>query len=160
VRPGLVPVDCLNKMTHGHSQLVQRRAARHKIIMKHTRLWIIASSAGLALAGFGAPATASLLSSLAVEKAKQTPGIDMNASYAQKKTRDDQGEARREMKAGNQLSLREIEKRVLPKMSGSEYLGPTYDAAAHAYRLKFIKSGRVMYVDVDARTGKIINRSR
>ena len=72
----------------------------------------------------------------------------------------DQGEARKEMKAGNVLSLREIERRVLPRMRGSEYLGPAYDAAARAYRLKFIKDGRVTYVDVDARTGRIINQSR
>lgn len=73
---------------------------------------------------------------------------------------DEQGEARKEMKAGNVLSLREIERRVLPRMRGSEYLGPAYDAAAKAYRLKFIRNGRVSYVDVDARTGRIINRSR
>ncbi|WP_427965019.1 PepSY domain-containing protein [Altererythrobacter sp.] len=74
--------------------------------------------------------------------------------------RDEQGEARKEMKAGNALSLREIEKRVLPKMKGSEYLGPAYDAAARAYRLKFIRDGRVTYVDVDARTGRIIKQSQ
>ncbi|MGD9663585.1 MAG: PepSY domain-containing protein, partial [Novosphingobium sp.] len=28
-----------------------------------------------------------------------------------------------------------------------------------AYRLKFIRDGRVMFVDVDARTGRIIRRS-
>lgn len=71
----------------------------------------------------------------------------------------DQGEARREMRAGNQLSLREIERRVLPQMRGSEYLGPSYDSTARAYRLKFIKDGRVTYVDVDAKSGRIINRS-
>ena len=73
---------------------------------------------------------------------------------------DEQGEARKEMRAGNQLSLREIERRILPRMNGSEYLGPAYDSAARAYRLKFIRDGRVTYVDVDARTGRIINRSR
>ncbi|QFT77394.1 PepSY domain-containing protein [Erythrobacter sp. THAF29] len=78
----------------------------------------------------------------------------------QEQSRNDQGEARKEMKAGNQLSLREIERRVLPRMRGSEYLGPAYDATARAYRLKFIKNGRVTYIDVDARTGQIINRSR
>lgn len=78
---------------------------------------------------------------------------------AQDQTRSDQGEARREMRAGNQLSLREIERRVLPQMRGSEYLGPSYDSTARAYRLKFIREGRVTYVDVDARTGRIINRS-
>ncbi len=76
------------------------------------------------------------------------------------KNGSDQGEARKEMKAGNALSLREIERRVLPRMRGSEYLGPAYDATARAYRLKFIREGRVTYVDVDARTGRIINRSR
>ncbi|MCK0128729.1 PepSY domain-containing protein [Erythrobacter sp. F6033] len=78
----------------------------------------------------------------------------------QEQSRSDQGQARKEMKAGNQLSLREIERRVLPRMRGSEYLGPAYDATARAYRLKFIKDGRVTYVDVDAKSGRIINRSR
>lgn len=71
-----------------------------------------------------------------------------------------QGEARKEMRAGNVLSLREIERRVLPTMGNAEYLGPAYDSAAMAYRLKFIKNGRVMFVDVDARTGKILRRTK
>lgn len=82
------------------------------------------------------------------------------AAGVQDQPRSDQGEARREMQAGNVLSLREIERRVLPQMQGSEYLGPAYDSIARAYRLKFIKDGRVTYVDVDARTGRIIGRSR
>lgn len=79
---------------------------------------------------------------------------------AQEQSRSDQGTARREMRAGNQLSLREIERRVLPRMRGAEYLGPSYDSTARAYRLKFIRNGRVTYVDVDARTGRVINRAR
>lgn len=79
---------------------------------------------------------------------------------AQDKPRGDQGEARREAMAGTQLSLREIERRVLPQMSGAEYLGPAYDSTVRAYRLKFIRAGRVTYVDVDARTGRIIGRSK
>lgn len=79
---------------------------------------------------------------------------------AQDQLQGDQGQARREMKAGTQLSLREIEKRILPQMQGSEYLGPAYDSTARAYRLKFIRDGRVTYVDVDARTGRVISRSR
>ncbi|WP_232366645.1 PepSY domain-containing protein [Alteripontixanthobacter muriae] len=74
--------------------------------------------------------------------------------------RSEQGAARKEMKAGNVLSLREIERRILPTMKGYEYLGPAYDSAAMAYRLKFIKDGRVVFVDVDARTGRVINRTR
>lgn len=79
---------------------------------------------------------------------------------AQEYPRSEQDEARREIQAGTQLSLREIERRVLPQMPGSEYLGPAYDSVARAYRLKFIREGRVSYVDVDARTGRIIGRSR
>ena len=80
-------------------------------------------------------------------------------AQAQEQSRSDQGEARREMRAGNQLSLRQIERRILPTMQGSEYLGPSYDSTARADRLKFIKNGRVTYIDVDARTGRIIGRS-
>ena len=43
------------------------------------------------------------------------------------------------------------EQRVLPTMPGMQYLGPEYDPAAMAYRLKFIREGRVVFVDVDAR---------
>ena len=73
---------------------------------------------------------------------------------------NDQGEARKEMRAGNVLSLRQIEARVLPTMAGSEYLGPAYDSTAMAYRLKFIRGRQVTYVDVDARTGRILGVSR
>jgi len=114
--------------------------------MKQIRLFLAIPLAILAMVAMAAPAIA---------------GDPFNMGYyAQQKTRNDQGVARKEMKAGNQLSLREIERRIIPQMRGAQYLGPTYDAAGRAYRLKFIKSGRVMYVDVDARTGRIINRSR
>lgn len=73
---------------------------------------------------------------------------------------DAQGQVRREMREGNVRSLREIEREVLPTMQGAQYLGPEYDPVAMAYRLKFIRDGRVMFVDVDARTGAIIRRSR
>ena len=79
---------------------------------------------------------------------------------AEAQRRSDQGEARKEMRAGNILTSREIENRVLPSMRGAEYLGFDYDRTAMAYRLKFIRDGRVLYVDVDARTGRILRRSR
>ncbi|QDH35320.1 PepSY domain-containing protein [Porphyrobacter sp. YT40] len=79
---------------------------------------------------------------------------------AQDQPRGDQGEARREAEAGNIMRSREIEARILPTMKGAEYLGFAYDSTARAYRLKFIKDGRVTYVDVDARTGRVIGRSR
>lgn len=86
--------------------------------------------------------------------------VPASAVAAQEQSLSDQGEARREAQAGTQLSLREIERRILPQMRGSEYLGPAYDSTARAYRLKFIREGRVTYVDVDARTGRVIGRSR
>ncbi len=73
---------------------------------------------------------------------------------------NEQGQARKEMRAGNVRSLREIERHVLPMMAGMQYLGPEYDPAAMAYRLKFIRDGRVIFVDVDARSGDIIRQSR
>jgi uncharacterized membrane protein YkoI len=72
----------------------------------------------------------------------------------------EQGQVRKEMKAGNVRSLREIEERVLPTMPGMQYLGPEYDPAAMAYRLKFIRDGRVVFVDVDARSGAVIDQKR
>ncbi len=68
--------------------------------------------------------------------------------------------ARKDMQQGNVRSLRQIEQSVLPRMKGAQYLGPEYDSAAMAYRLKFIKDGRVTFVDVDARTGRILGISR
>ena len=84
----------------------------------------------------------------------------IGAAPAEAQRRSDQGEARKEMRAGNILTSREIENRVLPSMRGAEYLGFDYDRTAMAYRLKFIRDGRVLYVDVDARTGRILRRSR
>ena len=72
----------------------------------------------------------------------------------------DQGQARKDRRAGNILSIRQIEQIVLPRMAGKQYLGPDYDPAAMAYRLKFIQDGKVYFVDVDARTGRIIGQSR
>jgi hypothetical protein len=105
--------------------------------MKPTRiraLFLLGPFAALALAGAAAPA-------------KEPP-------------RSDQGEARRDAQAGNIMRSGEIEARILPMMGDAEYLGFAYDSTMRAYRLKFIRDGRVTYVDVDARTGRIIGRSR
>ncbi|MDP3676727.1 MAG: PepSY domain-containing protein [Novosphingobium sp.] len=72
--------------------------------------------------------------------------------------RDAQGEVRKDMREGKVSSLRDIERRVLPSMPGMQYLGPEYDPTAMAYRLKFIRDGRVVFVDVDARSGQVLNQ--
>lgn len=73
---------------------------------------------------------------------------------------DEQQSAREQMQAGRNLSIREIERRILPQMAGDEYIGFEYDPAASAYRLKFIREGRVIWVDVDARTARVLRVSR
>ena len=82
-----------------------------------------------------------------------------SVAWAQQRA-DEQGDARRELRNGNVRSLREIEARVLPTKQGMQYLGPEYDPTAMAYRLKFIRDGRVVFVDVDARTGQVMGESR
>jgi hypothetical protein len=74
-----------------------------------------------------------------------------------KPPRDAQEEARKEVREGNVRSLRDIERRVLPTKRDMQYLGPEYDPAAMAYRLKFIRNGRVVFVDVDARSGQVLS---
>ncbi|MBN8502374.1 MAG: PepSY domain-containing protein [Sphingomonadales bacterium] len=69
-----------------------------------------------------------------------------------------QDQARKDLRAGSVRPLRDIERRVLPMMPGAQYLGPEYDPVAQAYRLKFIRDGRVIFVDVDARTGEVIRK--
>ena len=68
--------------------------------------------------------------------------------------------AREEMQAGREMSPRDIERRILPQMRDSDYLGFEYDPGASAYRLKFLKDGQVTWVDVDARTGRVLRVSR
>ena len=82
-----------------------------------------------------------------------------SSAHAEQPARTDQGAARKEAQAGRILKSREIEARILPKMGNAEYLGFAYDSTAMAYRLKFIRDGRVLFVDVDARSGRIIQKS-
>ncbi|MGH6784516.1 MAG: hypothetical protein ACREBP_07820 [Sphingomicrobium sp.] len=64
-------------------------------------------------------------------------------------------EAKRE---GRSMPLPQLERRILPFMGGADYLGPELNGGT--YRLKFMLDGKVIWVDVDARTGRIIRRSR
>ena len=75
-------------------------------------------------------------------------------------SRGDQASAREELKAGREMSPREIERRVVPQMRGHDYLSFEYDPDSSAYRLKFIKEGQVVWVDVDARTARVLRVSR
>ena len=59
---------------------------------------------------------------------------------------------------GRLKTLPELERRVLPFMNGGDYLGPELNGGV--YRFKFMRNGRVIWVDVDGQTGRIIRRSR
>ena len=94
-----------------------------------------------------------LAGTLAVPADAQQRGRD-------RQSRGDQASAREEMLAGRTLSSREIERRVIPQMKGHDYLSFEYDAGSSAYRLKFMKEGHVTWVDVDARTGRVLRISK
>jgi hypothetical protein len=72
--------------------------------------------------------------------------------------RGEQDDARQDMAAGKVKPLREIEGTVVPRMRGMQYLGPEYDPTAQVYRLKFINGNRVIFVDVDGRTGGVLRQ--
>lgn len=72
--------------------------------------------------------------------------------------RGEQDDVRQDMAAGKVKSLREIEGSVVPRMRGMQYLGPEYDPTAQVYRLKFINGNRVIFVDVDGKTGGVLRQ--
>ena len=60
---------------------------------------------------------------------------------------------------GRSMPLPQLERRVMPFMGpNADYLGPEINGGT--YRMKFIQNGRVIWVDVDPQTGRIIRRSR
>lgn len=73
---------------------------------------------------------------------------------------DPQVSARSDLRSGKIRPIKEIENQVIPTMGRAQYLGFEYDPVAMAYRLKFIRDGHVIFVDVDARTGQTIRQSR
>ncbi len=80
----------------------------------------------------------------------------MQPADARPRDQDAAFDARRD---GRIRPLREIEGRIMPRMGGAAYLGPEFDEGSGIYRLKFMRDGSVIWVDVDARTGAIIGRS-
>jgi hemin uptake protein HemP len=69
----------------------------------------------------------------------------------------DQDRAFQATREGRSMPLPQIERRVMPFMGGADYLGPEFNG--QTYRLKFVRGGRVIWVDVDAATGRILGRS-
>ncbi|MCW4461633.1 hypothetical protein OK349_07925 [Sphingomonas sp. BT-65] len=75
--------------------------------------------------------------------------------------RADQEAAREGRIQGKWLPLRDIEARVVPAMTrkGAQYIGFDFDSATGIYTLKFLRNGNVIWVDVDARSGRVMGQS-
>jgi len=84
----------------------------------------------------------------------------MMPSVAMGDPRVDQKQAIAGVGKGRLLKLEVIEAMVLPTIRGMQYLGPELDSEMLVYRLKFIRDGHVVFVDVDGRTGRVIGQSR
>ena len=69
----------------------------------------------------------------------------------------DQDRAFRATREGRSMPLPMIKQRVMPLMGGADYIGS--ELKGDATRLKFMQDGRVIWVDVDAATGRIVRRS-
>lgn len=113
--------------------------------MNHLRILLLA---GLVATGLtSAPAMADRPRDRAPQGVEQPQGPHKEQERAFEATRD-----------GRSMPLPQLERRVMPFMGGADYLGPEINNGA--YRMKFIQNGRVIWVDVDPQTGRIIRRSR
>jgi hypothetical protein len=81
------------------------------------------------------------------------------APVAEARPRDrEQDTAFRATRERQIMPLRAIESMVVPRMRGAQYLGPELNQGR--YRLKFMRNGQVIWIDVDGRTGQVEGRSR
>ena len=87
-----------------------------------------------------------------------TPLASRVESQARRGDADAVYEGRR---AGSLMPLRSIENGIVPRMKsrGADYIGAEYDSDMSRYRLKFMRDGSVIWVDVDGRTGTVVGRA-
>jgi hypothetical protein len=69
--------------------------------------------------------------------------------------RDEQDAARRAMLDGHVMPFAMIKRRVDARMDGATYVGSEFNPSSNRYRLKYVKNGKVLWVDADGRTGDI-----
>lgn len=85
-------------------------------------------------------------------------GVTALAPAADARPRDrEQDKAWRQTREGHIMPLRVIESMIVPRMRGADYLGPELNG--DEYRLKFMRRGQVIWIDVDARTGRVVGNS-
>jgi len=72
--------------------------------------------------------------------------------------REEQSGAYRAMQQGQTLPFPEIRRRVEITVSGAQFIGVEI-IGGMIYRLKYMRGAEVIWIDVDARTGRIIART-
>jgi hypothetical protein len=84
--------------------------------------------------------------------------LPLHAAGAQGMQRHrDQDAAIQAMQRGQILPLSVIRARIT--ITGADFIGADFDERAGVYRLKFMRGRDVIWVDVDARTGRPLGRS-
>ena len=74
---------------------------------------------------------------------------------------DEQRAARRAMLDGDVMPFSIIKRRIEREMNDSDYVGVAPPPRDGVYRMQFMRQdGRVVWVDVDGKTGNIIGRTR
>jgi hypothetical protein len=74
--------------------------------------------------------------------------------------KDEQDAARRALLDGQVMPFAIIKRRVEAEMGDATYLGSEFMQQSNRYRLKYVKDGKVVWVDVDGRTGDITGWAR
>ena len=74
--------------------------------------------------------------------------------------REELDAARRALREGLVMPFSVITRRVDAAMGGATYLGSEFNPSTNRYRLKYVKDGKVVWVDADGRTGDIIGWAR
>ena len=86
--------------------------------------------------------------------------VGLTASPALADPPRDADRAFRATKEGRSMPLPQIKRRVMPMMGNDVAVDLGPELRGDTYRLKFIlKDGRVVWVDVDAATGRVLRRS-
>lgn len=101
-----------------------------------------------------------VLALCAASAAVATPALARPSDHVRLAWNDrprDQDRAFRAQREGRSMPLPQIERRVIPHMGGADYLGP--EMRGSNVRMKFLDRGKVIWVDVDPRTGRILGKS-
>lgn len=85
--------------------------------------------------------------------------VSPSVAFAQRGLqRDEQSGAYRAMQQGQVLPFPEIRRRVEINVTGAQFIGVEI-IGGMIYRLKYMRGAEVIWIDVDARTGRIVART-